>query len=147
MALHNEGPARHQSRQAATDAAQDAAGAAKDIGSSEALTFFDGTNLDGAPVTIGVTHFHRVDDVVIVSGRVTIDPTAGGAVEFGIPFPTSHGIADVAAATEVHGHIICANGDAGLISGDTTNERASVNYTATDGTATTGYFAFSYVAD
>lgn len=147
MALHNEGPARHQARQAAVDTAQDAAAAAKDIGGSEALTFLDGTNLDGAPVTIGVTHFHRVDDVVIVSGRVTIDPTAGGAVEFGIPFPTDHEIADVAASTEVHGHIICANGDAGLISGDVTNERASVNYTATDGAATTGYFEFSYVAD
>lgn len=150
MAIHNLPPARLKEYHDDIDDAQDVVIAALDatgVGSSEALTFLDGTNLDNAPVTIGVTHFHRVDDIVIVSGRVTIDPTAGGAVEFGIPFPTGHGIADVAAATEVHGHIICANGDAGLISGDTTNERASVNYTATDGTATTGYFTFSYVAD
>jgi hypothetical protein len=150
MADHNLSPARHLAAQVAVDDAQDVVVAALDatgVGSSEALTFLDGTNLDNAPVTIGVTHFQRVDDIVIVSGRVTIDPTAGGAVEFGIPFPTGHAIADVAAATEVHGHLICANGDAGLISGDTTNERASANYTATDGTATTAYFTFSYVAD
>ena len=132
MSLHTLPPARHQARH---------------VGGSEALTFYDGTNLDNAPVIIGVCHFHRVDDVVIVSGRVTIDPTAGGAVEFGIDFPTDHAIADVAAATEVHGTITCANGDAGTISGDTTNERASVNYSATDGTATTGAFVFSLVAD
>lgn len=147
MSLWNLNPAKHRAAQDAIDAAQDAASAAKDVGGSEALTFLDGTNLDGAPVTIGVTHFQRVDDTVTVSGRVTIDPTAGAATEFGIPFPTGHGIANVAAATEVHGHLICANGDVGLISGDVTNDRASVNYTSTDGTATTGYFTFSYVAD
>ncbi len=150
MALHNEPPARHRGRQVAADAAQDAVVSALDasgVGDNEALTFLDGTNLDGAPVTIGVTHFERQDDIVTVSGRVTIDPTAGNPVEFGIPFPTGHAIANVAAATEVHGYLICANGDVGLISGDTTNNRASVNYTASDGTETTGYFTFSYEAD
>ena len=145
MALHNEAPAIHHARQAAVDAAQDEA--LLSVGDSESLTFYDGTNLDGVPVTIGVTHFQRVDDIVVVSGRVTIDPTIGAATEFGIAFPTGHGIANVAAATEVHGYLVCANGDVGLISGDTTNERASVNYTSTDGTATTGHFIFSYEAD
>lgn len=132
MSLHTLPPARHQARH---------------VGGSEALTFYDGTNLDTTPVIIGVCHFHRVDDVVIVSGRVTIDPTAAAATEFGIAFPTDHAIANVAAATEVHGVFTAANGDAGTISGDTTNERASVNYTAVGGTATTGAFTFSFIAD
>lgn len=147
MATHNLSPLKHRVHQDAVDAAQNAANAAANIGGAEALTFYDVTNLDGVPTIVGVCHFQRVGNVVTVSGRVTIDPTAGAATEFGIAFPTGHEIADVADADEVHGIMVAANGDSGIVSGDATNDRATVNYTSTDGTATVGYFSFSYVAD
>ncbi len=145
MAIHNISQARHLIAQTAIDDAQDTASAAKDVGGAEALAMSAVTNCTS--VIVGVCHFKRVDDIVIVSGRVTVDPTLAAAVEFGIDFPTSHAIANVAAATEVHGHYIDANGDVGLIEGDTTNERATVNFTAAADTSRVGYFMYSFEAD
>lgn len=115
-------------------------------GVAEALAFTGVTNIDTA-VIVGVCHVQRVDDVVTVSGRVTIDPTAAAATEFGIDFPARQGIVNVANAAEVHGIYVDEDGDSGIISGDTTNERATVNFTAAAGTSRVGYFTFSYVAD
>jgi len=145
MAIHNISPARHLIYQTAIDDAQDAASVAKDVGGAEALAMTAVTNCTS--VIVGVCHFKRIDDVVIVSGRVTVDPTLAAATEFGIDFPTGHAIANVAAATEVHGAYVDANGDVGLISGDTTNERATVDFTAAADTSRVGSFVFSFVAD
>jgi hypothetical protein len=153
MAAHNLSPAKllaHNEGLNLDDLAAAAVAAAvadiADIGGTEALAFTGVTNIDTV-VIVGVCHFQRVDDTVVVSGRVTIDPTAGAATEFGIALVTGHLIANIAAATEVHGIMVAANGDSGVISGDATNERATVNYTSTDGTATVGYFIFTYEAD
>ncbi len=149
MALHNEPPQRHQSRQAAVDAAQDVVVAALDLtgaGGTEALAFTTGTNVNAATI-VGVAHFQRVDDIVIVSGRVTIDTDASGATDFQIALPAAHDIANIAAATEIHGSYVDADGDVGLISGDITNETAQVDFTSGADSTRVGAFLFSYVAD
>jgi len=146
MALHNLNPAKHRAAQDAIDAAQDAASAAKDVGGSEALALTDVGNIDTITI-VGVCHFQRVDDTVTVSGAATVDTSGAGATTFGIAFPTGHGIANVAAATEVHGTYVDAAGDVGVIDGDASNERAECIFTAAADASRVGYFTFSYVAD
>ncbi len=144
MALHNETPARHQARQAAADAAQNAA--LLSVGDTEALAITAGTNCD-TTVIVGVCHFQRVDDIVTVSGRVTVNTGGAGATDFQIALPAAHNIANIAAAAEIHGSYVDASGDVGLISGDAANETAKVDFTSGADSTRVGAFTFSYEAD
>jgi len=146
MANHNLSPARHDARQLAVDTAQDVAGAAKDIAASEALAFTTGSN-GVVLVIVGTCRTQRVDDVVMVSGSVTIDLTTTGASVFNIDLPTIGALAAVADAAAISGMYLDADGDVGVIVGDAGSDDAEVTFSATADTARIAHFWFSYVAD
>lgn len=73
----------------------------------------------------------RIGSMVIVSGRLTVDPTAVGATELGISLP----IASNFGAVEDCGGVACANASAGLcaaIVADTVNDRATMVWVQND---------------
>jgi hypothetical protein len=149
MAIHNLPPARLKSYHDDEDSDQNVVIAALDAtgsGVSEALAFTVGSNVTTA-VIVGTCRYQRIDDVVTVSGSVTVDLDSTGASVFLIAFPTLADIANVAAAAEVSGVYIDADGDIGVIVGDVTNDAAEVTFSATAATARIGHFWFSYVAD
>lgn len=131
MTLHTLPPARHQARH---------------VGGSEALAFTVGSNVSDADI-VGLCRYQRVDDVVTVSGSVTIDLTTTGASVFNIALPTLAPLVVVAAAGSISGMYLDADGDVGVIVGDTGSDDAEVTFSATANTARIAQFWFSYVAD
>lgn len=85
----------------------------------------------------------RVGDVVTVSGKVDIDPTAAGNLQLGIALPIA---SDIGAAEDCAG-VAFASGIAGqgaAIRGDAANNRAELVYIAVDTTNQPFYFSFTY---
>lgn len=87
--------------------------------------------------------YFQVNNVVTVTGKVDIDPTAGGLAQLGISLPVA---SNLGAAEDCAG-VAFASGIAGqgaAILGDATNNRAEMNFIAVDTTNQPMYFSFSY---
>ena len=98
-------------------------------------------NLDGSAAF--ECQYLRLGATVIVSGKVTVDPTAAGAVQLGISLP----IASALTAAEQCAGVAFSPGIAGqgaAILGDATNDRADMQWIAVDTTSQTMAFTFTY---
>lgn len=88
--------------------------------------------------------YMRVGDTVTVSGKVDVDPTVTAtATQLGISLPVTSNFG----AAEDCGGVAFASGVAGqgaAILGDATNNRAEMNWVATDVTNQPMYFTFTY---
>lgn len=107
-------------------------------------TLFNTTNLDAS--TAYVCQWIRVGNVVTVSGRVDIDPTVIASTLLGISLPIASNLAS-ANGVDCAG-TACASGslsESGAITGDSTNDRASLSLVS----VTTGnhsvFFTFTYL--
>ena len=99
------------------------------------------TNLDGS--TAFECQYLRLGSVVTVSGKITVDPTAAGAVQLGLSLP----IASALAAAEQCAGVAASPGIAGqgaAILADATNDRAEMQWIAVDTTSQTMAFTFTY---
>lgn len=87
--------------------------------------------------------FIRTGNVVTVSGRVDVDPTAAGAVLLGISLPFASNLAN---ANECAGSAAASGiaGQSAAISGDAANDRASMQWVAVDVTNQPMFFTFTY---
>ena len=97
-----------------------------------------------AASTAFVCQYMRVGSVVTVSGQVSIDPTATGAIELGMSLPVASNFAN---NNECGGTFANQTtlGSVGRIQADTTNNRASFFMLASDA-ASRGYsFTFTYL--
>lgn len=85
----------------------------------------------------------RVGGVVTVSGRVDIDPTAAGAIRLDMSLPVASNLANAneLAGTASHGAVA---GYSGQVSGDTTNDRASISAVTTDAANRAWHFTYTY---
>lgn len=103
-------------------------------------TLTNTTNLDSS--TASITQYMVVNDMVTVSGRVVIDPTAAGAVELGMSLPVASNFTSAIQA----GGTFCAisTEEAGAIYADDTNDRLTFAITVTDGTARSYSFHATY---
>lgn len=98
-------------------------------------------NLDAS--TAFQCQYMRVGSVVTVSGKVAVDPTAAALTQLGISLPIASNIG----AQEDCAGSAAASGIAGLcaaILGDSTNDRAQLEFIAVDLTNQPLYFSFSY---
>jgi len=85
----------------------------------------------------------RVGNVVTVSGRVSVDPTAAGATVLGISLPLASNIGAVEdCAGTAFANAVAGQGAA--IWGDATNDRASMEWVAVDLTNQGMSFTFTY---
>jgi len=101
------------------------------------------TNLDAS--TAYECQWQQIENTVVVSGRVDVDPTAGAATELGISLPPSY--PSVFTAVGQCAGTAAAPGIAGqsaAILGDITNSRASLQWVAVDTTNQAMYFTFTY---
>lgn len=100
-------------------------------------------NLDGS--TAYECQYIRIGDMVTVSGKVDINPTlTATSTQLGISLPFT---SDLAAAEDCAG-VAFASGIASqgaAILGDTTNNRAQLQYVASDVTNQPMYFIFQYI--
>lgn len=97
-----------------------------------------------AASTAFLCQYMRVGSVVTVSGEVSIDPTAAGALELGMTLP----IASNFTAVRQCGGTSAVAGVAGLVGtilADTTNDRASVQLIAVDTANRNHFFSFTYL--
>lgn len=105
---------------------------------------FNTTNLDGS--TPYTCQWFRIGNVVSVSGRVDVNPTAAGATKLGIsiPVPTNvqfvNQLAGVAACPTVAGEVA-------PIAGDTGNNRAQMSWVTTNTTNEAMFFTFQYLVN
>jgi hypothetical protein len=122
-----------------------------------ALTSLTGANIVGGgvytPTLTGVANvagstafqcqYARVGDVVTVSGKVSIDPTAAVDTQLGISLPIA---SNVAAEEDVAGTAVCPTiaGQSAAILGDAVNNRATLRWLAVDVTNQPFAFTFSY---
>lgn len=104
-------------------------------------TLTNTTNLDAS--TAYPTNYVRVNDMVTVSGRVDMDPTATGAVTLGMSLPIASNFAQLyqCGGTAVTDAVA---GQAASIAADAVNKRAMVEFTATDTSNRRWAFAFMY---
>lgn len=104
-------------------------------------TLTNGTNL--AASTAYECQYQQVENIVWVSGRVDVDPTSTGATELGISLPietditSTQQLAGTGSSPAVAGMCIAALGD-------TTNDRASLQWVAADTSNRAVYFTFMY---
>ena len=100
------------------------------------------TNLGAS--TAYTAQYVKVGSMVIVSGKVDVDPTAPGATELGLSLP----VASNFSAAEQCGGVAFASGIAGqgaAILADAANDRASMRWVAADITNQPMAFAFMYL--
>lgn len=89
--------------------------------------------------------YMRVGNVVTVSGQVTIDPTAPAAsTQLGISLPIA---SNLATATQCSGTAFASGiaGQGAAILGDTTNDRAQMQWISGDVTSQAMYVTFTYL--
>lgn len=98
-------------------------------------------NLDAS--TAFACQYTRVGNVVTVSGKVSVDPTAGAATQLGISLPIA---SDVSANEKVAGtsNASAIAGQSAAVLGDATNNRAQMEWIASDVTNQPMYFSFTY---
>lgn len=97
------------------------------------------TNLDS--VTPGVFRYARIGNTVFVAGTATVDPTASGAINFGLSLPFA---SNLATTDDLSGQANTSS-LSGVCQSDTTNDRADVLVGAN--TSTSSYslrISFSY---
>lgn len=100
-------------------------------------------NLDAS--TAYTCQYLQVGSVVTVSGRVDVDPTAPAAsTQLGISLPVA---SNFAASNQCAGTAFASGiaGQGAAILGDTTNDRAQLQYISADLTNQGMFFSFSYV--
>lgn len=87
--------------------------------------------------------YQQVENTVWVSGRVDVDPTAGGALELGISLPVP---ADFTAVQQCAGTAStpAVAGQVATVLADITNNRASLQWVASDTANRAMYFTFMY---
>lgn len=90
-----------------------------------------------------VTQYIEINDSVIVSGRVTVDPTSTGLTQLGISLPIK---SNFSAAEDCTGTAssITIPGESGGIVADTTSETASMQWEAGSNSSRDMYFIFMY---
>lgn len=100
------------------------------------------TNLDAS--TAFTCQYMRVGSVVTVSGKVSVDPTAGASTELGISLPIA---SNLAAAEQCAGAAFASGiaGQGAAIIGDATNNRAQMQWIAVDTSNQPMYFSFTYL--
>jgi hypothetical protein len=102
------------------------------------------TNLDSA--TPAVCQYMRVGAVVTVSGMVTVNATASANTQFEITLPVA---SNLAASNQLAGTGAVFGGasasDTVRIQGQSTNDRALLNWHATSTGAVDLYFSFTYL--
>jgi hypothetical protein len=106
-------------------------------------TLTNTTNIDAS--TAFVCQYMRVGNVVTVSGRVDIDPTAAGRIVLGMTLPIA---SNLAAATQAGGTFSSsglATVNVGSISGDLTNDRATFDGVVVSIVNTNFHFSFTYL--
>lgn len=92
--------------------------------------------------TVNVTYYIRIGNSVHVWGQITPDPVAAGACLIGLSLPIASALAN---SFELGGNgVFSATSVAVRIIGDATNDRATLEWTAPDGTARPMSIAFSY---
>lgn len=98
-------------------------------------------NLDGS--TAFAALYLRVGDVVTVSGKVSVNPTAAGSVQLGISLPFASNITD---EQDCNGAAFSPTiaGQGAAILGDTANNRAQMQWIAVDTTNQPMFFTFTY---
>jgi len=92
-------------------------------------TFTAGANVDGTPAQNGDFQYLRLGSLVIVTGRVGVDPTADGGTTttLGISLPVASDLAD---SSDLIGMGTLATQDGAVIIGDDTNDRAEMTFLA-----------------
>ena len=104
-------------------------------------TLFNTTNV--AASTSYQAQYMRVGNVVTVSGRVDVDPTAAGAVLLGMSLPVASNFGAVSDCAGVaYSPVVAAQGAA--VDADTTNDRAQMRWIAVDVTNRAMMFTFTY---
>lgn len=88
------------------------------------------------------SQYMRVGNVVTVSGRVTIDPTATGSITLGVSLPIASTIANT---QQCCGTSANAYGDVIQIIGDATNLRATFTGTVADAGSRLYAYSFTYL--
>jgi hypothetical protein len=100
------------------------------------------TNVDSA--TPDEFQWMRVGDVVTVSGRVSVDPTATGATIVRLSLPFASALASGAQCVGAGRVAESAVNESGFVNGDATNDAALFGYTATTTTAKVYCLIFTY---
>lgn len=87
--------------------------------------------------------FTRVGELVVVSGKVDVDPTAAVSTQLGISLPIA---SNLGAAEHCAGTAVCPTiaSQSAAILGDATNDRAQMEWIAADITNQPMYFIFMY---
>lgn len=87
--------------------------------------------------------YMRVGNIVNVSGKVDVDPTAAGATQLGISLPIA---SNLGAAEDCAGTAFASGvaGQGAAILGDAANNRAEMNWVAVDTTNQPMLFSFTY---
>lgn len=106
-------------------------------------TFTNVANLDSTPSST-TCQYLRVGNTVTVSGAVTIDPTAAVATRCGISLPIA---SDFASAGQCAGTAAAPGvaSQCAAILGDSTNNRAEMQWIASNLTSQIMYFTFTYL--
>jgi hypothetical protein len=110
-------------------------------GSTYTPTLFNTTNIDAS--TAIVLRYSRVGNVCRVDGQVQVDATAAGNTVLGMSLPIA---SNFATSTQCTGLGISngTNNPIVFITGDATNDRATLTYSTTSTTNTTITFSFGY---
>lgn len=89
--------------------------------------------------------WQQIENIVVVSGRVDVDPTAAAATELGISLPPLYP-SDFAAVQQCAGTAAspAVARQCAAILADTTNNRASLQWVAVDTANRAMYFTFTY---
>lgn len=119
-------------------ASTDISGLASDVYTP---TLTNVTNLDGS--TAFQAQYLRVGSVVTVSGKVSVDPTAAAATELGISLPIASNFGAAEDCGGAANAIAVASECAGIV-GDTSNDRASMQWVTVSTANHTMAFTFSY---
>jgi hypothetical protein len=100
-------------------------------------TLTNTTNITAS--TANTTYYTRVGNMVMVSGRVSIDPTAAGSITLGVSLPIASDISNNCWG-------VCNNqqGDAIAVTSDNTNDRASFIGVVADAANRVYSFTFQY---
>lgn len=98
-------------------------------------------NLDGS--TAFECQYLRVGSVVTVSGKVSVNPTAGASTQLGISLPVA---SNLGAAEDCSGSAFASGiaGQGAAILGDAANNRAQMQWIAVDTTDQPMFFTFQY---
>ena len=105
-------------------------------------TLTNTTNI--AASTASVCQYMCVGDLVTVSGKINIDPTATGLITMGISLPIASDLASDNQCAGVAAQASGSTGQNGAISGDSTNNRATLNSITSSLAAFDWFFTFTY---